>query len=679
MKKNVITMAILAAVYGQTVAADGRVMAEILVEGAALADSSKAMSGGPLDAEELSGLGATADGGELMSNISGVSVRRIGGHGFDPVIRGQQQNRLNILLDGAFVHSGCPNRMDPPSSYAALETYDKVTILKGGQSVEHGAGAPGATVLFDRETEVLGAGERSGKSGVTYRDNGNFKKIYADGTFGLEQGYLRLGASLAEAGNYTDGRGVEMRSGFKSKNGTLTAGLLLDEGLRLEFGFERNREDDVLFEGLRMDTVETENDAMRLKYEGEVDLDLYRTEVDHDMDNYTLRTNSAMKMRHLTQSDTMGGKVGKRLLLGNTQWKLGVDVKRQARDSALTAGMAAAPAAATLFSYGWPDAEIDQVGLFAEAERPLGEGAMLAYGVRADQVDAKADKAAVAVTHGMGGVVTASANDAYRAIHGNSADAAKSRTNLSGFVRWSRATAKDGEWYLALSRSVRAADATELFINNRSMNSAGAAVWSWVGNPGLAPEQHHQLELGGEGRMGEARWSASLYYTDVNDYILKYKSGSTTTYKNVDATLWGYEAAVSREVIADLVLSLNLAYVHATNDTESRAIGQIAPLNGALSLDYALNEWDLGARLQFARRQDRIDGDIDAGVTPGYGVLDLYAGRALGESAELKVGVDNLLDKRYAEHLSSESVLDGTSVRVNEPGRSIWLKVNYLF
>ncbi|HIJ23502.1 MAG: TonB-dependent copper receptor [Gammaproteobacteria bacterium] len=682
MKKSSISLAILFAIHGQIAAADGRVMAEILVEGSVLTASSKAMAGGPLDAEELSGLGATADGGELMSNISGISVRRIGGHGFDPVVRGQQQNRLNIVLDGAFVHAGCPNRMDPPSSYAALETYDKVTIIKGGQSVEHGAGAPGATVLFDRTTQPLAAGESQGKAGATYKDNGGFKKVYADGTIGFEQGYLRLGASMAEADNYEDGRGVEVRSGFKSKNGSVIVGFTTDNAQTLELGYEQNREDDVLFEGLGMDTVTTENGALRMKYhrvEG-MDVELYSSEVDHDMDNYTLRTNNGMKMRHLTNSDTVGGKLSQQFKVGASDWSVGVDLKKQNRDSLLSAGMAGQASAATLFSYGWPDAHVDQVGLFAEAERPLNQQDALAYGVRLDRIDPSADKASLSVTHSMGGAATASANDAYTAINLNTAEAADTETNLSGFARFSRAVDADSELFVALSRSVRTADATERYINNRKANAGvNTAAWSWVGNPALDPEKHHQLEIGGEGVVNGVNWNSSLYYNNVSDYILKYKSATTTAYKNIDANLWGYELGAGRALSSDLTISADLAFVHATNDTESKAIGQIAPLNGSISLDYVMSEWDLGARLRFAAEQDRIDSDVDAGVTSGYGVVDLYATRLLQSDTELKFGVDNLFDKDYADHLNAESVLDGTSVQVNEPGRSLWVKANFRF
>ena len=94
----------------------------------------------------------SADGADLLRQINGVSISRFGGRGLEPVIRGQSQTRLNVLLDGAYIHGGCPNRMDPPTSWAALETYENVTVLKGVQSLAYGGGGSGGTVLFERDT-----------------------------------------------------------------------------------------------------------------------------------------------------------------------------------------------------------------------------------------------------------------------------------------------------------------------------------------------------------------------------------------------------------------------------------------------------------------------------------------------------------------------------------------------
>lgn len=49
-------------------------------------------------------------------------------------LRGQGETRVNILLDGAYVHGSRRNRMDPATSYAPLTSYDKKTLIRGNQN-----------------------------------------------------------------------------------------------------------------------------------------------------------------------------------------------------------------------------------------------------------------------------------------------------------------------------------------------------------------------------------------------------------------------------------------------------------------------------------------------------------------------------------------------------------------
>ena len=95
------------------------------------------------------------DGGDLLKNINGVNAIRRGGHGLDPVIRGQSDQRLNTFLDGAMVYGACSSKMDPASTYANVNNYDSVTVIKGTQSVLFGAGGPGGIVSFKRVTEPV--------------------------------------------------------------------------------------------------------------------------------------------------------------------------------------------------------------------------------------------------------------------------------------------------------------------------------------------------------------------------------------------------------------------------------------------------------------------------------------------------------------------------------------------
>jgi iron complex outermembrane receptor protein len=97
-----------------------------------------------------------------------------------------------------------------------------------------------------------------------------------------------------------------------------------------------------------------------------------------------------------------------------------------------------------------------------------------------------------------------------------------------------------------------------------------------------------------------------------------------------------------------------------------------------LQLDYELEKWGFGSRVRYAGNQDRIDtfSKQEVGETPGYGVLDVYGNYNINDTFSLRLGVDNVTDKTYAEHINRENLLDVESVRVNEPGRAIWAKIS---
>ncbi|MGD8912730.1 MAG: TonB-dependent receptor plug domain-containing protein, partial [Candidatus Thiodiazotropha sp.] len=157
--------------------------------------------------------GMPVDGGDFLRDINGVSGIRMGGHGIDPVIRGQSQTRLNILLDGAYIHGGCPNRMDPPTAYSAMESYDSVTVIKGSQTVIYGGGGSGGTVLFEREQPRFEEDKSYlGRVDAGYKSNSKTKEFSADVAAGSQSGYIRGLVGYKDADNYEDGDGNEIRS-----------------------------------------------------------------------------------------------------------------------------------------------------------------------------------------------------------------------------------------------------------------------------------------------------------------------------------------------------------------------------------------------------------------------------------------------------------------------------------
>ena len=87
-------------------------------------------------------------------------------------------------------------------------------------------------------------------------------------------------------------------------------------------------------------------------------------------------------------------------------------------------------------------------------------------------------------------------------------------------------------------------------------------------------------------------------------------------------------------------------------------------------------------------RQDRVaigQGNIvgqDIGATSGFVVVSLNASWRFRVWGRLSAGVDNLFDRTYAEHISrSGAMVAGyeQTTRVNEPGRTLWTRLDVSF
>ncbi len=636
-----------------------------------------------------------ADGADFLRQVNGVSISRFGGRGLEPIIRGQSQTRLNVLLDGAYVHGGCPNRMDPPASWAALETYERVIVLKGVQSVIYGGGGSGGTVLFERDTRALAEDKGvHGRISALTTDNGITYDVLGDVVAANDTGYLRAFAEQKSADNYEDGDGNEVRSSYDHQQAGVVLGLTPTPDRLFELTVERNDFEDALYPGAGMDSPDEEGDFYRFRYLDKPSIDTidsvrfeaYLSDIDHLMDNYSNRpapkypASSMMAGQPMlratpTNSKTSGGRLVLRSTVGRSIIDWGFDLQRNERE-AISYDMGMEPP--KTLSYLWPDVTIEQAGLFAEATTALESNARIKLGLRVDRVDASADRTADKPD-------LAAPDTAYQTYYGITAED-QSETNVGGLLRYEKDLDGGISLFTGLSRSVRTADATERYMNKWGMTP----TMRWVGNPEIDPEKHHQIDAGIALKTATSRASATLFYDDVTDYILRdsargqtgiLKSDGAEIYRNVDAELYGAELEAAHRLSDTLELSGALAWVRATNTTDDRPLPQTPPLNGKLQLDYRNSGWGLGSRLRFADRQDRIDtlSRQEVGETAGWAVLDLYGNFQINDIFSLRAGVDNAFDKTYAEHASRANLMDLNAVRVNEPGRTAWLKVTAEF
>ena len=608
------------------------------------------------------------DGGDLLKNINGVNAIRRGGHGLEAVIRGQSDQRLNTFLDGAMVYGACSAKMDPASTYANVNNYDSVTVIKGTQSVLFGAGGPGGIVSFKRVTNPVTKPEY--RIGQNFDSNAGAYTTSGNMVFPLSSSsYLRLNGSATNAGNYETGSGIKPLTEYSTTDYTVILGTLLSDGSKLEVNYSNNRQDKVGYPGLMMDIVYSYTDMYTLKYHrvtplgifNTMNVELFNTDIDHLMDNRTLRSGGSA-MATPTSSDTYGGRI-----IGTigSDIRAGVDYEHNTKNAEQTM-------MGSLKTYLWPDVETEKLGLFFEKDMNN-----ISYGLRFDQVELDPTRAGV---DPGAGTMQNSANMVYAmAANGGYAAATKRDfDNMSGFLRFNNLM--NGSSYVNLSINERAPDATELF--NAKQNSS--AMMRHVGNPHLSSERHMTIEIGHEGMLLGNHITGSVFYNDVDDYVTTHRVADaamgTRTYKNVDATLYGYEITAHR-LVAGIDTTLNLNYTRGEDDTQNRALPQIMPLAGDLTFEIKSAQSNYGLRINFADTQDRFDSKVldVAGGTAGYTAYDIFAGFEPTPNLRFTVGMSNITDKRYATHLNTTNTLDATATRTDEPGRSLFGSINYEF
>ncbi|MCQ4305658.1 TonB-dependent copper receptor [Stutzerimonas frequens] len=639
-----------------------------------------------------------SDGADYLKTIPGFSAVRNGGVNGDPVFRGMFGSRLKLLSNGGEMLGACPNRMDSPSSYISPDTFDKLTVIKGPQTVLWGPGASAATVLFEREAEQFSEPDYRINGSLLTGTNGRFDRNL-DAAAGNAQGYARLMANSSQADDYDDGNGDTMPSRYDKWNTDVALGWTPDADTLVELTAGRG-DGYARYAGRGMDGSQFQRESLGLRFEktniGEtfygLEAQVYYNYADHIMDNYSLRSPGGMMPDPtLSRVDrrTLGGR-----LVGTWQWtdvelKAGVDAQRSehrkvmdptkaVNQMVLAAGSAALP---------WvPDAMLHSYGLFGELTWDITDTQKVVSGVRVDLHEAE-DQREFFNSHDPSSMPMVKRN-----WDNPTAGETRRDTLYSGFVRYEEElTSLPATWYAGLGHAERFPDYWELFVSNPG------PVGTVQPFDSVRPEKTTQLDVGLQYAKGPLEAWVSAYAGLVEDYILfSYVPGVMpgmlrAEVSNVDATIAGAEMGASYRFSSNWKGDASLAYAWGENRSDDRALPQIPPLEGRLGLTYERDNWSTSGLWRVVAAQGRVaenQGTVvgkDFGESAGFGVLAVNGAYRVNQHFKLSAGIDNLLDKNYSEHLNlagsagfADYGLEPTS-RVNEPGRTYWARVDMSF
>ena len=606
------------------------------------------------------------DGAAYLQSIVGFNQIKNGGANGDVTFRGMFGSRIKILTDGTENLGACPSRMDNPASYVSPESYDKITVVKGPQTVQYAHTGSAATVIFEREPEQLtSAKPYRGQASVMLGSYGRLDQN-VEAAVGDETKYARLNANRSIADSYQDGAGNTVPSDWKKWNADLALGWTPNEDTWVELKGGKS-DGEAVYAGRPMDGSKFARESLGLhvekknigdvikKVEAQVDYSYN----DHVMDNFSLRKfnpadGMSMPMASNVARRTLNARVAMTQDWGKLQLISGIDSQKNEHTKRSGSLMSPYQNKARV-----GDMDFESYGAFGELSYAFNDQHKLVTGARVDQ--AKIDNLAT--------------------------DTERKETLPSGFVRIESELAEHVKTYAGLGYVERVPDYWELF-STKYHQSTGTTFAD------LENEKTAQFDAGYQYEQGAFKSWASVYAGLIQDYILVAytPTGSMgrleAKSRNIDATIAGAEAGVAYQLTDQIQADISAMYAWGENITDHTALPQIAPLEGRFNLRYVQEKYNLGLLWRVVAAQDRTsyrEGNIigyDLEDSKGFGTLSLNGTYNIQKDLDLSVGIDNVLNKNYAEHLNklgSSGFGYAATEQFNNIGRNYWARISMKF
>ncbi|MCU4327075.1 TonB-dependent copper receptor [Acinetobacter johnsonii] len=606
------------------------------------------------------------DGAAYLQSIVGFNQIKNGGANGDVTFRGMFGSRIKILTDGTENLGACPSRMDNPASYVSPESYDKITVVRGPQTVQYAHTGSAATVIFEREPEQLtSAKPYRGQASVMLGSYGGLDQN-VEAAVGDETKYARLNANRSIADSYQDGAGNTVPSDWEKWNADLALGWTPNEDTWVELKGGKS-DGEAVYAGRSMDGSKFARESLGLhvekknisevikKVEAQVDYSYN----DHVMDNFSLRKfnpadGMSMPMASNVARRTLNARVAMTQDWGKLQLISGIDSQKNEHTKRSGSLMSPYQNKARV-----GDMDFESYGAFGELSYAFNDQHELVTGARVDQ--AKIDNLAT--------------------------DTERKETLPSGFIRVESELAEHVKTYAGLGYVERVPDYWELF-STKYHQSAGTTFAD------LENEKTAQFDAGYQYEQGAFKSWASVYAGLIQDYILVAytPTGSMgrleAKSRNVDATIVGAEAGVAYQLTDQIQADISAMYAWGENTTDHTALPQIEPLEGRFNLRYVQEEYNLGLLWRVVAAQDRTsyrEGNIigyDLEDSKGFGTLSLNGTYNIQKDLDLSVGIDNVLNKNYAEHLNklgSSGFGYAATEQFNNIGRNYWARISMKF
>lgn len=178
----------------------------------------------------------------------------------------------------------------------------------------------------------------------------------------------------------------------------------------------------------------------------------------------------------------------------------------------------------------------------------------------------------------------------------------------------------------------------------------------------LKPERSVNHEVGVKYSSKKISGSVAIFRTNLFDLISRVKTGEVINgydvYKKINVDkgfIRGWETQVNYTPSTRIRLYASATSLHGQSITRDQPLRRIPPFNARMGGEYRISKYLIGLIYDHASPQrrlesgDKSDNRIPAGGTPGFNLLNVYAGAKI-KNVTLRTYLNNIFNQDYRTH-----------------------------
>lgn len=653
--------------------------------------AAQASPGGSVIPAQLASLIAAPEPGTIMRDVGSsntITLQRRNTVSYDPHVRGFRYGQVLSRVGG--VWSPVRQDLDSPISKLDPSLIEDIAIIPGPYASRYGPGFAFIDIETAATPRYQGGSESHATIGETFHANRGRQHgratVYGGGS---DWGFI---------GHYGSRTGSDYRSG----NNTLIPSSYDNQSFLGQLGFDVTSHSKIEFRYDRLDQNDTEyalqffdinylgNDSTSIRYTdvdpggpfSQVLFDAWYNRTRYNgNDKNPSKAPVVDRVRSALTEGIPGAQYADVLFVGNTSGdrmltggrlmgtlgdvsdvhnRIGADYRfedQEIRENFwIQDDTPPPPSDVTTFSTNLPKSWMNDVGVFDELVLPVSSYWTTTLGVRADIVDSDARASDIR----MGGNIEGRDVSQHEALY-----AFYLINDVALTTNWSSR--------FGFGHGQRPPTLVERYADGIFLGIIQSGFSRVIGDPNLAKERLWQIDWGLSCEYDQFRGRGTLYNSWVLDFatykgnVINSPDGARLLYStNTDlATMAGFELYGEGDLSEYVTLFSAMNYVQGTDQQIDAPLWGVAPLAGLAGVRiHDANKgqtWGAELGLRMVDRQNRaglIRNVFDPTVlvpieqpTAGFSTVNLRSYYNYTRNVSFVMGIENLLDKNYLEHL----------------------------